>query len=320
MLVKAQQAIALSLELVLYVACCFLEYLRPDLFVYRHEGYYAIDMATGLILAGASIAVVSVQSSRIFHTKRQQIEQLNQELSIRNETLEQYDRMKSDFLAAVAHELNTPLAVIAASSNDTLDLLETTPLDVSEIAENQKTIEKRVMLIDRILLDLMDATAIENGRITLRRQPMYLPDMLSRICSVQYWRNNAGNNTIEYEIYDEVPYIWADQHRIEQVITNLLSNAIMHTKNGTIKVSLMRLGGEQVISVADTGEGMEPEMLRTALEQFASSKADYWRHGIGLYICRCIVVAHGGSIWIESEKGVGTTVSISLVEEEPADE
>ena len=79
-----------------------------------------------------------------------------------------------------------------------------------------------------------------------------------------------------------------------------------------ITVKLTRTDKNQIVGVTDTGEGMDMEMARIALKQYVSTKADYWRHGIGLYICRQIITAHGGDIWIDSEKGRGTTVTVTL--------
>ena len=106
--------------------------------------------------------------------------------------------------------------------------------------------------------------------------------------------------------------IHADSARLAQVISNLLSNALQHTKAGTITVSLAGQDEDQLVSVTDTGEGMPEEIRDRALEGYVSTSQDYWRHGIGLYICHQIIQAHGGRIWIESKPGEGTKVSFSL--------
>jgi signal transduction histidine kinase len=225
----------------------------------------------------------------------------------------QYDQMKSDFLATVAHEINTPLAVIAASGGDTVDLLNESPLNIDEIKENQLVIEKKVKLIDNIILDLMDAVAIETGKLTLNRQLVNLSEFLKNTCNAHHKQLDLNNNRIAYAFQTALPQIWLDPLRIEQVIVNLLSNAFRHTTNGIITVKLKQAdGGGQIVSVTDNGEGMDMEMARAVLKQYVSTKKDYWRHGIGLYICRRIVSAHGGDIWIESEKERGTTVYFTL--------
>jgi signal transduction histidine kinase len=124
-----------------------------------------------------------------------------------------------------------------------------------------------------------------------------------------------NGNSITYDLQRNVPKIWVDPARIEQIMTNLLANAVHHTKNGKITVKLLRTGKTQTVSVTDNGEGMAPEVAEAVLKQYITSRGDYWRHGYGLYVCRQIVLSHGGEIWIESEKGRGTSVSFTLVEE-----
>ncbi len=109
-----------------------------------------------------------------------------------------------------------------------------------------------------------------------------------------------------------------DPARITLVLTNLLSNAMQHTKNGRIVVTLSAREGCQLICVSDNGKGMTEEMRATALEGYVSASEDYWRHGIGLYVCHQIVEAHGGEIWIDSQLGEGTTVSFTLPYKENA--
>ena len=114
------------------------------------------------------------------------------------------------------------------------------------------------------------------------------------------------------KIDDRLPPILADYARIMQVITNILSNSLRHTQNGIINITLQKQGENQLVSISDNGGGMSAEMKAKALDGYVSVSKEYWRHGIGLYVCNRIVEAHGGKIWIESELGKGTTVSFTL--------
>ena len=316
LLEKRERNAALILEFILYILCCLVAYYRSEMTVALSSDFqYIFISLLNFTVTSAVLLVALLMRTRIFYSKQEQVQELNRELTARAETLARYDQMKSDFLATVAHEINTPLAVIAASSNDTLDLLSEFPLNVDEITENQIIIERRIKLIDNILLDLMDTVAIENGRLSLSRQFVSLNELLKSTCDTQFKSLDANNNKITYELQSGLQEIWADPPRIEQVMINLLSNAVRFTKDGTITIKLMREEKKQIVSVTDTGEGMDEEMARVVLRQYVSTKADYWRHGIGLYICRRIIIAHGGEIWIDSEKGRGTTISFSLSEE-----
>ena len=315
LLENSERNVALVVELVIYVLCCLLAYFKPELATGLSSDFNYVFMSlVNFIFTGAVVLTAIAMRTRIFYTKQAQVQELNRELTARAETLARYDRMKSDFLATVAHEINTPLAIISACSNDTLDLLAEPTPNIGEIVDNQMVIERRVKMIDSILLDLMDTVSIETGRLSLNRQPVLLSELIFSICSVQHEKLDEHNNCVIFDFQENLPKIWVDPSRIEQVMINLLSNAFRYSNNGTIEIKLEQKDGKQIASVSDNGEGMDAEMMRIALRQYVSTKADYWRHGIGLYLCRRIIIAHGGEIWIESKKGSGTTVFFSLRE------
>lgn len=308
--------IEITIEFILYAACFLTAFLAPRyILVLPSDSVVFIDTIVGFILSGAMLLIITTFRAHLFRRRQIQIEELNRELIARNEVLAQYDRMKSDFLATVAHEINTPLAIISGSSSDSLDLLNAPQLNMAEIKKNQRAVITRVKLIDSILLDLMDTVAIESGRLSLYKQPINLAELVNNTCSTQFKQLDNNNNRLRFEMQGDLPVIWADPARIEQVMTNLLSNAIQYTRDGVITVRLEKGEGSQIVRVQDTGDGMDAETARNVLKQYVSTKADHWRHGIGLYICRRIVTAHGGEIWIDSEKGQGATISFSLKEE-----
>ena len=312
---KYERAIAIAVESVIYIGCMLLAYYKPEL-VYgltSESGYFLVTTMNFIITTIILLSAFLIQA-RMFNERHDQVRELNRELEARNETLAQYDKVKSDFLATVAHEINTPLAIIAASSSDTIDLLKETPLNMEEITENQAIIDRRVKAIDNILLDLMDIVAIEKGRLPLNRSPIDIAELLRSAGDTRIKLPDRNGNEIVYDIQTKLQRVWADQQRIEQVVTNLLSNAIRHTKDGTITIKLAKENDYQIVSVADNGEGMDDETIKVVFTRYTSTREYYWRHGIGLAVCRRIIAAHGGEIWIESEKGRGTTVSFTLSE------
>ena len=226
------------------------------------------------------------------------------------------DNAKSTFLTTVAHEIKNPLSSISLHARDTSELLEEDPLDFSLMQENLRTIEQSVMRIDRIVLDLMDTVSIEQGRLALSLVPSDLGALLHSVEKDFSSHPSPGNNQLILTIQPDLPEISADPERLIQVITNLISNAERHTQNGTITISLSGEPGWQTICVSDTGTGMSEEMRKNALKGYVSADKDYWRHGIGLYVCHQIITAHGGKIWLKSKEGEGTQVFFSLPEEE----
>ena len=316
MLTRRDRAAALSIEFSLYILCCIIAYRYPESTVYfKKEFFYVVDVITGVIISGILLMLVTILQIRMQNQKQTQIRELNRELEARNEVLERYNEMKSNFLATVAHEINTPLAVIEASSRDTLYLLEESPINREEIVENHKRIEQRVMLIDSIVTDLMDTVAIESGRLSLSRKRINLSDLIKNIAETQFNKLDTNNNVIQFDLQPDLPPIWADPVRIEQIMTNLIANSVRYTKNGLIQVALSQKDKRQIVSVEDNGEGMDPEIAQVVLKQYVSTSSEYWRHGIGLYICRQIVQSHGGDIWVNSEKGKGTAITFTLRED-----
>lgn len=314
------RAIALALEFSLYIGCFLMAYFHPETVrPFASEAHYFSDVVTGAVVAGLLLMLVTILHIRMYAVREAQIRELNRELAARNEALVKYDRMKSDFLAAVAHEISRPLTVIAGSSADTIELLrENTggvPDHFDEIMENHELIGRKVMLLDGMITDLMDTAAMETGRLSLSRQRIQMSELLRRVGDARFRRADAPRNRVLYDMEENLPPLWVDPGRMEQVVDNLLSNADRHTRDGVITIRLTRADRRQVVSVMDTGEGMEPGMAESVMKMYVTSRGERWRHGYGLYICRQIIVSHGGDIWVESEKGRGTTVSFALTEE-----
>ncbi|MCL1808642.1 MAG: ATP-binding protein [Clostridiales bacterium] len=300
---RRERVAAVAVEFVLYAACCIAAYSYPRLVnPFTLEIHYVIDVIIGATLTSALLLLVVLLRIRM--------------LTFRETQIKERDKMKSNFLAAVAHEIGRMLTVILGSSSDTVDLLKEPMVNMDEIMENYRRIERKVMQIDGIVTELMDTVAIESGRLPLSRQPTFLSELLTSACAPGLWQPSK-NNRISLELQHGLPLILVDHGKLEQVLTNLLSNADRHTKDGTITVKLARDGNRQIVSVTDSGEGMAPEAAASAFTRFATSTAsdEQWRHGYGLYICWQIVTAHGGEIWLDSEEGHGTSVFFALLED-----
>ena len=154
---------------------------------------------------------------------------------------------------------------------------------------------------------------MESGRLSLRCAPLNLHSFLAESAQEQFARLNKNGNALRLQLEHGLPPVSADMERLTQVLINLLSNACRHTRQGEITVGLCKEHGRQVIFVQDTGEGMPDEIQRQAFGNYVDGSLQGWRGGIGLYLCKQIVVAHGGEIWIESKTGQGTSVFIALV-------
>ena len=309
MLEKHRALIVSVLELLLYLVLCLIAYFFPDTVTpFSTEA----DRLADILMAFISVSVVC-GIVLYFHLKEYNQQQLL--LEEQNQRLRQYDNAKSTFLTTVAHEIKNPLNSISLHARDTSELLHEEPLDFALMQENLRTIEQSVMRIDRIVLDLMDTVSIEQGRLALSLVPSDLEALLHSVEKDFCSHPSQKNNQLILKIQSGLPEISADPERLIQVVSNLISNAERHTRNGTITISLYGEPKWQTICVSDTGSGISEEMRKNALKGYVSADKDYWRHGIGLYVCHQIITAHGGKIWIESKEGKGTRVFFSLPEE-----
>ena len=311
LMLEGKAALLVSLaEIAEYTAICIFGYCNP-----RYVTWFAteLEMLTDTLV---TTTAVSISCGIVMFLHIREYAMQRKQLSRQNEQLKLHDETKSVFLTTVAHEIKNPLNAINLHARDTFELLDEPQPDIEIMKENQKTIEKMVVRIDRIVVELMDTVAIEQGRLSLDIAPLRLSRLLTEAANTYFGKNYTGGNTLKLELDETLPPINADYARIMQVVTNLLSNSMQHTKNGVITISLKSRGKSQLVSVSDTGEGMGEELKNKALEGYVSISKEYWRHGIGLYVCHKIITAHKGDIWIESELGKGTTVSFTLPQSE----
>ena len=311
LMIKGKAALLISLlEIAEYSAVCVFAYYHPEFVThYETEGQILVDIIFAFTCVSLICGVVL-----FFHLR--EYDRQHELLYEQNEKLRRYDASRSVFLTTVSHEVKNPLNAINLYARDTLELMGEEEPDALMIQSNQQVIEKMVVRIDRILTDLKDTVAIEQGRLALNLAPMRLSKLLKEVSGTYFGKDASGGNELVLDIDESLLPISADYARIVQVVTNLLSNAIQHTKAGRIRISLYKQGGEQIVVIADNGEGMKEELQEQVFKGYMSSDKEYWRHGIGLYVSHQIVEAHGGRIWIESKLGEGTTVTFTLPDEE----
>lgn len=297
-------------EILEYIAVSVIGYLNPGLVTwFAAESEMLADILITTTAVAVSCGVVLYLHLREYEAQRVK-------LAEQNDRLKRNDEVKSVFLTTVAHEIKNPLNAINLHARDTFELLDEPNPEIQIMKENQKTIEKMVVRIDRIVVELMDTVAIEQGRLSLDLAPVRLSQLLREAAEKYFGKADTADNKLILELDDTLPLISADYARIMQVVTNLLSNSLRHTKNGVIVISLKKQNSEQIVSVSDNGTGMSDEIKARAFDGYVSVSDEYWRHGIGLYVSRRIVEAHGGKIWIESEPGRGTAVSFTLPDSE----
>jgi PAS domain S-box-containing protein len=226
--------------------------------------------------------------------------------------LREIDRMKSEFLANVSHELRTPLQSITGFTKLIMNGQVPDPATQQEFYQ---IIDRETQHLGNLINGLLDLSRLESGRFQINRQPAAIRDtMLDSIKSFHTLARDK-NITLNEEIPAELPEMEIDDERMRQVFVNLLSNAIKFSDSGgSVTIRAEKHPDELIFQVSDQGIGMSPETVKHLFERFyrAEDKSGRGGTGLGLYITRQIVEAHGGHIWVESRPHEGSTFSFNL--------
>jgi signal transduction histidine kinase len=217
---------------------------------------------------------------------------------------------RDEVLAVVSHDLRNPLTSIAICARI---LRDDVPPD-SEQSTMLEAIAEATDWMNRLIHDLLDASALEAGRLSIVNKSESVSEMVTSAVSMRAGEATARELSLSMELPGSLPAVNADAGRVGQVIGNLLTNAIKFTDRGGQIVVRARVTAPFVeISVSDTGPGIPGDEQARVFDRFWQSKRTTGRGtGLGLAIARGIVEAHGGRIWLESEPGRGSTFSFTL--------
>ena len=226
------------------------------------------------------------------------------------DNLAQADELRRRMTADIAHELRTPLSIIRGQVEAIQDGIF--PPD----AEHLAPIHDETMLLNRLVEDLRTLALAEAGQLPLQRTEVDPAALVERVVAKFHPLTVAKSVTLEVDAPPELALALMDSQRIEQVLTNLLANAIRHTPaGGTVSVSA-RSDQDLVVEVSDTGPGIAPADLPHVFDRFwrgdKSRARDRGGAGLGLAIARQLVEAHSGRIWVESEPNAGSTFGFAL--------
>ncbi len=238
-------------------------------------------------------AAIVVEHARLFHEAQQAT------------------RARDDVLAVVAHDLRNPLNTVTMAVSL---MLETTPPERVEERRQAEIVRRAADRMNRMIQDLLDVKRMESGRLTTDLKPE-LPATLIHD-TIDMLRPLAAGSTIrlEADIEDNLPPVLADAARVQQVLSNLVGNAVKFTpRSGRITVCAEHIEGEVRFGVIDTGPGIPAEQLPHIFGRFWQAKtSDHRGIGLGLAIAKGIVEAHNGRIWVESHVGLGSTFYFTL--------
>lgn len=286
--------------------------------VYRRVASPMVDiMAAADAVAGGDLTV------RVPERSGGDIGRLAARFNNMTATLEQAEQQRRNLTADVAHELRTPLHIIQGNLEGVLDgVYEPT-------ADHIRATLDEAQVLGRLVNDLQLLSLAEAGQLTLHRSPVLAADLLADVATRFAAQSAEANVSLTVEVAEKALTVYVDPDRLEQVLSNLVANALRYTlAGGTITLAAARAGRslksvsferDEVIelTVADTGTGIPADELAHIFDRFwrgdkARTRDSRSGSGLGLAIARQLVLAHGGQISAESKVGVGTVVTISL--------
>ncbi len=243
---------------------------------------------------------------KAYEELEQRVEERTEELGRANATLRDTDRRKDEFLATLAHELRNPLSPIRNS----LQILKMPRVDAAAVQQTREMMERQVEHLVRLVDDLLDVSRVMRSKIELRRERVELATIVARaVESAQPLLAGQGHQ-LEISLPPERLLLDADPVRLAQVVGNLLTNAAKYTEaNGRIWLTARREGDQVVLSVRDTGIGINPDMLSRIFELFMQVDHAATRSqgglGVGLTLVKNLVEMHNGTVEARSY-GLGT--------------
>jgi signal transduction histidine kinase len=259
-----------------------------------------------LVQAAASIERGDY-SVRVRERGSRQVRSLARAFNGMSARLDDLDQRRRTFLADVAHELRTPLSVIAGQIEGIEDGLY--PAD----AEHLAPIQTQIKALDKLIDDLRTVALAEAGSLPLDRKPTDIAALIEDTVGAFNSQPPAAGAQIKVEVEPDLPNVNVDAGRIRQVLSNLLTNALRHAPPPPGRVSVIgrRAPGAIVVEVVDNGSGIPPELLPSVFDRFAKDPSSPGS-GLGLAIARDLVAAHGGTIEAISPPGQGTTIRFTL--------
>ena len=241
-------------------------------------------------------------------------------LHVRDITRErEQEEQRSTFISVISHELQTPIAIIKGYAATLAR--DDAHFDSQQVRTRLQAIEEEADHLNRLVGNLLYASRIQAGGLHMDIVPLDLASLVRGV--VQRFRVKSPDVAIRLELPQQLPAVMADRDRIEEVLQNLLENAVKYSpKKRLITVACRATSEEVVVRVSDTGMGIPLREQEHIFDRFHrvdnSATRSTQGAGLGLYICRAIVEAHGGSIWVESVLHSGSTFSFSLPREEKA--
>jgi signal transduction histidine kinase len=260
------------------------------------------------------------QMEALERSRREQ-ETLLRELNKTQEELQHSLRMRDDFMSLVAHELRTPLNTLFLETQMRSLQLKRGNLPAfnpEQMGNMIKRDERQIKAMIRLIDDMLDVSRMKSGTLSIRPGKVELMGLLERVVNDLSLQAAAAGSTLQLSSHGPVEGFW-DEFRIEQVIVNLLTNALRYGGGGTVEVSVHQVadsvcGSKVRIDVRDHGKGISPDFIDRIFEPYerGAKSGEPKGLGLGLYISRQLATSHGGELTVQSTPGQGATFSLLL--------
>jgi signal transduction histidine kinase len=272
------------------------------------------------VTEAAMLVFVLAQTVSLFQMNNRvlsEVKEAEQKLEAEKTALESLNRLKTEFLGNVSHELKTPLTVISGYAQTTKQLAaKSDTLEADQVSRRMTLISSEAERLSLMVGQILDVTRMEEGRMVMEPVRCYTDEIIHTAVETHYPILNKNRNRLDIRMESGLPVIHADPARISQVIVNLISNAVRFTTDGVITISAKKEDGKIVVCVSDTGVGIPAEQIPHLFQRYGKKQKSGGGQdtgtGLGLYICKYIVEQHGGEIWLESKEGSGTSVFFTL--------
>ena len=300
MIEGARRTLLTILEIALYLACFLIAWFRPETVDPFHtEADMAIDIIVSCLLSTIVLAIAIYQHIIVYDRKQKELQKANDALSGLN-------RMKTEFLQDIKHEIKNPLLVISLGTDSIHQFIDTG--DGDERARNVlHTVQNEAVRLGRMINAMVEMATM--SAVPTNRKRVDLSVLLNRSVETYRLQLEQKLNRLRVRTAPDLPLVYADAEQLERVPVNLLSNAINSTQNGDIMIEATAGNNYITVRVSDTGEGIHPDLFPRVFERGVSGKGG---KGYGLSICKTIVEAHGGTIEIENKPDGGTAVTFTI--------
>lgn len=288
------------LEMSVYTALMFYAYFNPEaVTVLANEKSYFISNLADLLLVCLSLGATMYAQIRLYRIQQQYLDE-------QNAVLVQVNHSKTQFLANTSHEMRTPLTVISVNIQSVMGILKRIDkmADDTEMQELLEDAQSEIMRLSRMVGGMLSLNSIADNT---DKGKVDLSELINNTAEMMRLLLRRNNNNLILDIEEELS-VYGNADLISQVVINLLQNSNEHSKSGEIEVSVKRNGNEITTSVKDNGSGISPALLPHVFERGVTDGGT----GVGLFLCKTVIEAHGGIITADSEEGKGTCVVFNL--------